>query len=428
MEQTKKFCRPAAIVATLFFLSVMAQAQTLTVLHAFTGDSDGANPGGTGVTIDRAGNLYGGAGFGGLSGPQCYSAGTCGTIFKLARHGSSWIFDTLYSFHGSDGATPDAPLVIGPDGALYGSTFYGGTGCSNGCGNVFRLQPQPTFCASAQCSWTQTVLHQFSGQPDGGQPAFGAMSFDAAGNLFGTATQEGNDNCGTVFELARNGTQWTFNLLWTFTGYLDGCSSWSGVIFDQAGNLYGTTSEGGAHNDAGTAFELKPSGQSWSMYPLYQFDLSSTGEQSFGNLMFDHSGNLLGTNRFGGPGNTGGVFELSPSNGSWNLSLVHSFDLGEEEDGSQAPLLMDSSGNLYGTTVEGGRYSGGMVFKMTPSGSGYIFTDLYDFTGGSDGEWPSGQIVMDATGNIFGITELGGIKGGDICGTYGCGVVWELTP
>ena len=409
----------------ILMVALPVRAQTLTVLHAFTGESDGANPTGAGVTIDRAGNLYGGTGFGGLQGSQCYESLTCGTIFKITRHGSSWTFNTLYSFHGPDGATPDAPLVFGLDGALYGSTFYGGSGCSSGCGNVFRLQPQPTFCASVQCSWVQTVLYQFTGQSDGGQPGFGAMSFDPAGNLYGTATQEGYDRCGTVFELAHNGNQWTFNLLWTFTGYSDGCSSWSGVIFDQAGNLYGTTTEGGA-NEFGTVFELSPSGQSWSLTPLHQFVNSSDGHDSFGNLVFDSSGDLFGTNRYGGSGGEGGIFELSPYNGSWNLSVLQSFR--GEAAGPQGPLLRDSAGNLYGTSLETGNYGWGNVFKLAPSGSGFTYTDLYDFTGGSDGGWPTAQIVMDANGNLFGVTEVGGITGGDTCGTYGCGVVWELTP
>lgn len=414
-----------AVLVTLVGISLTGQAQTLTVLHAFTGGSDGAGPGGAGVTIDRAGNLYGGTDFGGLSGSQCYAGSTCGTIFKLTHRDSNWIFSTLYSFHGPDGATPDAPLAFGPDGALYGSTFYGGIGCFNGCGNVFRLQPQPTFCASVSCPWTQTVLYQFTGQSDGSEPAFGALTFDASGNLYGTSTGNGTGTCGTVFELAPNGNQWAFNVIWTFTGYLDGCSSWSGVTFDQAGNLYGTTNEGGA-DGFGTAFELSPAGQSWSLTPLHQFDNSSDGSRSFGNLIFNSSGDLLGSNAEGGAGDEGGVFKLSPSGGGWSLSVLHSFD--GEADGPQAAVQMDSAGNLYGTTVQGGTHGWGNVFKLTPSGSGYTYTDLYDFTDGSDGGWPYGQIVMDANGNLYGVAEMGGIRGGDICGSYGCGTVWELTP
>ncbi len=175
----------AAVLFLLLGTAVAAQAQTLTVLHAFTGAADGANPVGSGLSIDRAGNLYGGTGDGGLQGSQCLGGLTCGTIFKLTRRSSGWTFDTLYSFHGSDGATPDAPLVFGPDGAIYGTTFYGGTGCSNGCGIVLRLQPPPTFCASVSCPWTQTVLYQFTGDDDGSEPGFGALSFDPAGNTYG---------------------------------------------------------------------------------------------------------------------------------------------------------------------------------------------------------------------------------------------------
>jgi len=424
---TSIMVRLAIFVGLLFVLAMPlpAPAQTFQVIHSFTGGADGANPGGSGLTIDRAGNLYGGTGDGGLQGSQCYDY-TCGTIFKVSRHGSDWIFSTIYSFHGPDGATPDAPLAFGPDGALYGTTFYGGIGCFGGCGNVFRLQPPPSFCAGVLCPWTQTVLYEFTGQSDGSEPAFGALSFDAAGNVYGTSTGNGSYSCGTVFELARNGNQWTFDLLWTFSGYLDGCSPWSGVIFDRAGNLYGTTTEAGA-DQSGTAFQLSPSGQGWALTPIHQFLNSSDGSGSFGNLIFDSSGDLFGTNREGGPGEAGGVFELSPYNGGWNFSVLHAFHY-SDQDGPQAGVLMDSAGNLYGTTVQGGRYGWGTVFKLTPSDSGYTYTDLYDFTGGSDGGWPYGQIVMDASGNLYGTAEQGGLTGGDICGSYGCGTVWEITP
>jgi uncharacterized repeat protein (TIGR03803 family) len=416
----------AAVILLAALTTSPAEAQTLTVLHAFTGGADGANPIGSGLTIDRTGNLYGGTSDGGLQGALCYQSGTCGTIFKLSRHGSAWILNTLYSFHGPDGATPDGPVAFGPDGALYGTTFYGGTGCFNGCGNVFRLQPPPTFCARVSCPWTQTVLHEFAGGTDGSQPAFGSPTFDPAGNLYGTTTGNGNETCGTIYELEHNANQWTFNLLWTFTGYADGCGSWSGVTLDSAGILNGTTNAGGANQD-GTAFSLVPSGGTWSLIPLHQFENSTDGSQSFGNLSLNSAGDLLGSNRAYGPGTSGGVFELSPSDGGWNFSLLHSFSF-NDQGGPQSPVLIDSAGNLYGTTVQGGRYGWGTVFKLTPSGSGYTYTDLYDFTGGANGGWPYGQIVMDASGNLFGTTEFGGMTGGDVCGAYGCGVVWELAP
>jgi uncharacterized repeat protein (TIGR03803 family) len=173
----------------------------------------------------------------------------------------------------------------------------------------------------------------------------------------------------------------------------------------------------------GTAYELTLSGGSWTLTPLHQFVPGSDGNQSFGNLIFDFSGDLLGTNRYGGPGNAGGVFKLTPYNGSWDFAVLHSFS---GENGPQAALAIDGPGNLYGTSVDGGKYGAGVVFELAPSGSGYVYSVLHDFTGGSDGGHPYGQIVLDANGNLYGATESGGMTGG-YCAN-GCGVVWEITP
>lgn len=417
----------ATTISTVFLLLTMvavcgirpAQAQTFTVLHSFTGGADGAVPIGSGLTLDRAGNLYGGAVFGGLQGAACYQGQTCGSIFKLSRRGSGWILSTLYSFHGPEGASPDAPVVFAPDGTIYSTTYYGGT---TGAGVVFRLQPPPTSCSSTNCPWRETVLHSFAGT-DGSGPAFGGLIFDAAGNIYGTATSGAAHGYGNVFELSRNGNQWTISSLWDFTSYLDGASSWSGVTIDHAGVLYGTTTEGGAQQ-GGTAFSLTPSGQSWTMTPLHQFDFATEGSGSFGNVLLDASGNVFGTNRSYGVNGGGGVFELNAFTG-WSASILQAFN---GPNGPQAPLLRDAAGNLYGTSVDGGTYGAGEIFKLTPNGSGYTYTDLYDFTGGTNGEHPYGQIVMDADGNLYGTTEDGGVIGGDICGNFGCGIAWELTP
>ena len=409
-----------AVLAGLFVLTSWmapaAHAQTFTVLHTFTGAADGAVPGGAGLTIDRGGNLYGGTDFGGLGG--CY-AGSCGVVYKLSHKGAGWTFNTLYEFNGADGATPDAPLAFGPDGALYGTTYYGG---HNDIGVLYKLQPPPGSCKSAQCPWIETVVHSFTGADDGSQPAFGALSFDSAGNIYGTAAFGGADRDGTVFEVSPYYGQWVFKTLWTFTGYSDGANPWSGVIFDSAGNLYGTTTDGGNYN-GGAAYELTPSAQGWNLTTLHQFEPSTDGNQSFGNLIFDSSGELLGTNRYGGAGDGGGVFKLTPYNDSWEFGVLYSFT---GQNGPQASLAMDPSGNLYGTSVEGGQYGVGFVFKMTPSGSGYTCSVLHNFTGGTDGGYPYGQIVLDANGNLYGATEGGGMKSG-YC-SDGCGVVWEITP
>lgn len=407
--------------ATMFagiLLVPAAQAQTFSVLHTFTGAADGAVPGGAGLTIDRGGNLYGGTDFGGRGGQGC-DGGSCGVLYKLTRKGAYWVFNTLYEFTGPDGGSPDAPLAFGPDGVLYGTTFYGGIGA----GVVYSLQPPLTACKTALCPWTETVLYKFTGADDGAEPAFGALAFDKAGNIYGTTTWGGQyPEYGNVYELTRNNGQWAFNILYSFTGHLDGGSSWTGVTFDASGNLYGITTDGGEYG-GGTAFELTPSGQSWTLTPLHQFVPSTDGYESFGNLIFDSSGDLLGTNRYGGPGNAGGVFELTPYNDSWEFGVLYSFT---GQNGPQASLAMDPAGNLYGTSVEGGQYDVGFVFKMTPSGSGYDYSVLHNFTGGTDGGYPYGQIVLDANGNLYGATEGGGMKS-DYCGN-GCGVVWEITP
>lgn len=403
------------------------QAQTFQVLHTFTGKLDGANPEGAGLTMDRAGNLYGAAAFGGLETQACSYFGSCGTVFKLSRKGSGWIFSTLYLFNGgSDGNSPDAPIAFGPDGLIYGTTFYGGISdpCDeHGCGIIYSLRPAPTSCQSALCPWVETVLYRFTGGSDGGSPAFGAFAVDQAGDLYGTALG-GAYGYGNVYELARDNGHWTLDVLYSFTGQSDGGSSWSGVTFDAAGNLYGTTLVGGLYQD-GTAFELSPSGQGWTLTPLHQFLLASDGYGSFGNLLLDSFGNLWGANEYGGPGGAGTVYELTPSNGSGDFSVLYSFTA---VYGSRAPLLMDQAGNLYGTTVNGGTYGYGTVFKLTPSDGGWNYTALHNFSGGSDGGEPLGQIVLDGNGNLYGTTFEGGMGPGCYVGSNGCGVVWEITP
>jgi hypothetical protein len=322
----------AAIVIALLMIILATQlhAQTFTVLHTFTGAADGAVPGGAGLTIDRNGNLYGGTDYGGQGGQGCYG-GSCGVLYKLSPKGAGWIFSTLYEFTGPDGGSPDGPLAFGPDGALYGTTYYGG----NGVGVVFKLQPPITACKSVSCPWKEATLYKFTGGDDGAYPAFGALAFDQAGNLYGATTWGGEyPEYGNVFELTRNNGQWTFKVLYSFTGQQEGGSSWSGVVFDASGNLYGITAIRGAYS-GGTAFELTPSGQSWNFNVLHQFMPHTDGNQSFGNLIFDSAGDLLGTNRYGGPGSGGGAFKLTPYNDSWEFDVLYSFT---GEIGPQAAL------------------------------------------------------------------------------------------
>jgi len=412
---------PAILAAVLLALAPAARAQNFTVLHTFSGP-DGRAPV-AGLVMDRAGNFYGTTIDGGR--------GNNGTVFRLSPRGSGWIFAPLYKFSGgSDGGGPEARVTIGPDGSLFGTTYAGGNqtcGFHSPCGVVFRLRPPATFCASISCPWTETVLYSFNSTTSGNNPT-AEVTFDQAGNLYGTTFYgaPGSDcvegACGVVFELSPSQGEWTESVLHQFT-LDDGGLPWGTVIFDRAGNMYGVTYGGGSAG-FGTAYELSPSGNGWTEQVLHSFQYSNDGEFPIGNLIFDTAGNLYGTTS-GGPSNSaaGTVFQLTPSNGNWTFATT--FDLPGSGAGPESGLVMDASGNLYGATIGGGPYNEGTVFKLSPSGAGWTYTSLHDFTGGPDGGVPYGPLILDASGNIYGTAS----RGGDLndC-PIGCGTVWEITP
>jgi uncharacterized repeat protein (TIGR03803 family) len=393
----------------------LAQAQTFKVIYTFDGQTDGANPY-AGVTIDKAGNLYGTNTAGGTEG--------YGTVFKLKLKGESWILSPLYNFTGgSDGKNPQSRVIIGPDGALYGTTFNGGgKGCGvNGCGIVFSLRPPMAACKAAMCPWKETVLYQFSGGTDGGEPT-GDILFDKAGNIYGTteiggmAHRCGGLGCGAVFELSRSGSSWTETVLYQFSGGTDGAFPNSGVIFDDSGNLYGTTDSGGS-SAYGTVFKLTHSGSGWTEQVLYNFLGLNDGSQPDSGLILDSQGNLYGTTLLNGTGGGGTVFQLTPSNGNWTINVLYGLS---GIAGPIANLNMDAAGNLYGTTFQDGVHLVGSLLKLSPSRGGWIYSSLHDFTGGNDGQLPISSIVFDSNGNLYGTASSGG--------SSGLGVVVEITP
>jgi len=429
----------AGLLSILFALAILplsaAQAQTFTVLHSFTGQQDGNGPEAN-LTLDAAGNLYGttyGGGDNTLN--ACYHTG-CGVVFKLSRHNSAWVLSPLNTFNSTDGVGPLSPVIFGPGGLLYGTASEGGNGyCpvlnDDGCGVVYTLQPQATACHTALCSWTETLIHQFSSvQQDGFYPD-GDLAFDQAGNLYGATEFGGNRGdclgfgCGTVFQLSRSGSGWVKKTLADFD-YTDGDPSIvsSGVIIDRAGNLYGTSQEGGGSGGDGTVFEVSPHGSLWATTILHTFAYGGEGGPVAGVVM-DNAGNLYGTTPYGGSNGAGVVFELSPSDGGWNYSIIANL-VGPENSGPSGDLALDTAGNLYGTTYSAGAFQCGSVFKLTPSGGQWTFTDLYDFTCGNDGGYPAAGVTLDGNGNIFGTTVNYGQ--GDGCDGHGCGVVWEITP
>ena len=416
--------------ATVMIAAPAAQAQTFQVLHNFAGGLDGASPY-TGLTMDRSGNLYGTATSGGFLGNDCAegNAHGCGTVFKLARRGDGWVLTPIYQFQGfihfgshGDGAEPGGRVTIGPDGNLYGTTYFGGVnghGCGGeqpGCGTVFKLSPQPTTCRSFICNWEETQLYNFTGSPDGAGPG-GEIAFDSAGNLYGATEAGGTQNSGTVFELSA-AQGWREAVLYDFTEEAYGPIG--GVALDQAGNIYGTTWQGGAGGN-GILFQLAASGSGWTLNTLHPFGFENDGLGPYGGVILDRAGKLYGGTVNGTPNGGAVVYEMSPSDGGWTYNILYTF-VQSYGGGPAADLVMDAAGSLYGTTRGLGDTGNpwGNVFKLTPSGSGWIYTDLHDFTGGSDGGVPYSSVVVDSNGNLYGTATVGG--------TNDLGVVWEITP
>lgn len=392
---------PLAMVITA---TPSAEAQTFSVLHQFTNGADGGEPQ-AGLTMDRAGNFYGTASTGGNTTGPCAIRNPhgCGTVFKLSRHGSDWFLTTLYTFSGSDGANPLARVIIGPDGSLYGTTSAGGSADQ---GTVFNLRPPPVPCRTSSCPWQETVLYNFHGS-DGAQPTFGDLVFDAAGNIYGATPHAGN---GMVYKLTRSNGGWTETILHTFQGGNDGAVPYAGLTFDQSGNLWGATALGGTYND-GTIYELIPSGGGWTENIVHVFaggHGGNDGANPYSGLIADQSGNFYGAT-FGANGTPVVAYELSPANGSWTFTALHSF---QTNQGVIGKLAMDAAGSLYGTVYS----DQPEVFKLTPSNGSWTLTGSW----AGEGNSPCGNVILDSSGNLYTTTQGGGPDQ--------VGVVFEITP
>lgn len=229
-----------------------------------------------------------------------------------------------------------------------------------------------------------------------------------------------------MFELKPSGSKWNETVLYTFTGSSDGGQPAGSLVFDSGGSLYGTASSGGT-SGSGVVFKLTPSGGSWTESVLYNFAGGSDGGNPQSGVIFDAAGNSYGTTQFGGLGG-GTVFELSPSHGGWTENVLYTFcSVSQCADGSQplAGLTFDSAGNLYGTTSNGGASSEGVVYKLTQSGSSWTETVLHSLSG-SDGAQPHGGVILDQQGVVYGTAKYGGNTACDL--GVGCGVVFEITP
>jgi uncharacterized repeat protein (TIGR03803 family) len=289
------------------------------------------------------------------------------------------------------------------------------------------------FALSAELAAAQkeTVLHGFTGSPDGANAQSSAL-LPFNGSLYGVTEFGGAYNHGTVFQLTNPSEGWVENILYNFTGASDGSYPIGALIADKAGNLYGETDSGGSQN-AGVVFKLTNSGGGWEETVLHDFGSSLDGANPQGPLVFDSHGNLFGTTVLGGDSNEGTVFELSLVNGAWTETVLHSF--GGTNDGMfpYGGLALDAKGNVYGTTAAGGAnlcigLGCGVVFELVAA-SGWSERILHQFAGGSDGMDPNPQLVMDRSGNLYGSTLYGGGLGQCAAGivTVSCGTIYELS-
>jgi uncharacterized repeat protein (TIGR03803 family) len=406
----------ALVITVLAFVTGAQAASEFKVLHSFLNKYASAPS--SALVADKAGNLYGVAKFNKTNGlDNCGQYGCGGAVFKLTHgSGGTWSYSILHVFRGPDGSVPTGSLILDSSGNLYGTTVDGG---AHDYGTVFELH------VSAG-KWEEKVLYSFAGAPTDLDTPLGALTFDGSGNLYGTASNEATNSLGGIFELKPSGNSWQETVLYNFTGGSDGGNPYtSNVVLDSAGNLYGTTGGGGEYG-AGVVFELNPSGGSWTETVLYSFTGGADGGGPASGVIFDAAGNLYGTTVNGGIGSCGGgcgtVFELAPSMGNWTENVLHEFNHPQNNEDGQWPfagLTFDSAGNLYGAAYQGGTHGKGMVFKLVQSGDEWKQTSLHSFDG-KDGQAAYPGVIVNRQGVLYGAATLGGAAG--------WGVVFSITP
>ncbi len=325
---------------------------------------------------------------------------------------------------GTDGANPYAGLIADDRGNLYGTTFAGG---SANAGTVFKLMP-------SRDGFKESILHSFKGGSDGAGP-YASLLEDKKGALYGTTSLGGVFGYGTVFKLTPLGHGYSNTILHHFRGgNNDGQTPESNLIVDEAGALYGTTYAGGVSCECGTVYKLTPAGSRYSEIILHAFQNYTDGANPIAGVISDETGALYGTTQYGGDDNYpsyGASFKMTPSAKSdYTVSIIADFTYGFGYYGSTpfGGLIANAKGTLYGTTVSGGSACGtpgcGTVFALTPSGSGYSESVLYNFQNSPDGAYPTDSLVKDEAGSLYGTTQ----GGGSAACAYGCGTVFELTP
>ena len=379
---------------------------------------------------------------------QTLSIAVC-TVACLATNAAAQEAENvLHVFsYNNDGGFPFAGLTMDTKGNLYGVSYLGGSQSGVCCGEIFQLTPE-------NGTWSFKVLHTFRGPVYDGEAPSGSVVFDASGNLYGTTQLGGFDGCGVVYELSPTQQgEWEETIIHSFNHFPvqnnDGCLPSSALLFDAAGNLYGTTQQGGGilynnevncdNNGCGSVFKLTRSETGgWRESVIHSFpEGSNDGINPYGGLVIDKAGHLWGTT-LSGTSSEGTVFELTPAeNGTWAETTLFNFTGNSTGTEPYAGLTIDPAGNLYGTTFYGGA-GAGTVFELAPQGNGQVTeTLIHEFTPcGStkcpDGLFPFGGLIFDASGDLYGTATLGGAAG-QFCNpskTFmeGCGVVFKLAP
>ena len=412
----------AVVIVILAFAPATAAASKYKVLHKFSNDRehlDGTSPYG-GLIFDTAGNIYGTTAWG--WGDPCYWHG-CGTAFRLTpNENGSWTETIIlnYDFLNTDpGSWPMAGLVLDASGNLYGTT----AGDYQCCGRVIAGSP------NLDGSWSWRELHSFTG-PEGARP-YAGLIWDESGKLYGTTTEGGAYGYGVVFELTPNPDgSWTESVLYTFSSGKDGANPYAGLVFDSTGSLYGTTAGGGSAGcggpGCGIVYKLTSSGSNWKETVLHRFSGGKDGANPYAGLIFDGTGNLYGTTNGGGSYGYGIVFNLTPNpNGSWKEKVLHHFTGGKDGANPYAAVALDPTGNLYGTTWNGGSHGYGTVFRLALGLDGKWREHVLHAFAGKPGKNPYAGVTLDSVGKIYGTTA-----GGESDCSYwsDCGTVYEITP
>jgi len=413
------FVRKFLLVVPLLLLATGAGASNFKVNYSFQGGLDGATP--SNVVADTAGNLY----------ATTFSGGAfnAGAIVKLTQSGGVWTNTVLYSFCSKascpDGWAPDRELVIDKKGNLYGITLWGGNpACQYGCGVAFRLHP-------ANGGWKYQTIHRFD--PSAGFYPQASLTFDKAGNLFGTTSDASGLGHGTVFELTLSHGRWVHNVIYAFTEIgNDGSGPFSGVTIDQTGNLYGTTAYGGEHG-AGTVYQITSANGIWTHKTIYSFNNDRIdGQIPYSGVTVDEAGNVYGATYGGGDftgpicGNgCGTIYQLTPSGDAWSETVLYRFSGGADGAFPSSHVVFDQTGNIYGAATQGGSprcddgYGCGVVFELTPGGSTWSQSVLHRFTGNKDG-WAPREVFFDDKGKLHGNAAFGGL--------YNSGNLFSLKP